>query len=1073
MLNKFNKMLVIGTIFLLLLSSSITLAYFNENTKTITTTKSKYESVFDEPNLDQYQNETEGNATVPFGVFSPDNEIKLAQSFKPTYPVLSKIEILLEKKINPNSVEVSIKESLASSQSLFTFELNNPSISSYPTWTTVNLPDINVTPEETYFIICSTTASAIFIYEWHYGQIDGYPFDNYDRGQAYTYENNVWNPTDVEGKIDFCFKTYGKIGPNIPPVVNFSFTPKNPKIDETIIFDASASYDPDGEIILYKWDWDSNGIYDETQTIPLASYSWDESDNYEVTLQVIDNMNMTSIITKNVTVYDIIVPDDYPTIQNAVDVSDHGYWIYVRPGGTYNENIKIGIERLHLEGGNKLNTTINGQNKEHVIDVLDNAHHVEISGFRIKNSGDGYAGINLQSFYNNILDNNIVENDYGIHIKHSSGNQIFTNNLQNNNDAISIHNESFASFISNNNITQNQQIGIYIDKLSNGHVIQKNTIIGNIYGIIIKGISKSTTVRENIIKDNNIGVNCIFFSDGNRFFYNTFEDNNLNAYDSSIDRWDNNKIGNYWDDYTGIDSDGDGIGDTPYPIPGGENEDRFPLMYPWGPPIKPLPPLGEIKGKIRQEYEYSTMSTDPDNDFIKYGWDWNGDMIADDWTDYHPSGEIVSIRHTFTLGDHQIRVKAKDIHDQSSAWSDPLNVSISRNLIKFSDFLNKYVKYINPHILSRIITLLDQGIELSYEKNCVSEKKQPLQSYTDKSIIYVPDDYPTIQEAIDNSKDLDNIIVRPGIYNEHLIVDKELTITGEDRNQTIIEGNYAKQHIIEIKSNNVHIKNFTIQNCNISHSGIRIWTDNNTFVNNTILNCGGGIEMFWTKGNMIKANHIINNTFAILFSDSSNCSVVKNFITYNQYGLEFGLTLYGIEKSSIQLENNFFDTNKEYGILLLRIDEMIIGNNTVKDHKLIGTGIFSGRNIRFYNNDFFENAKDITLHNSQKNTFMFNNFLDNSPLFNYFGGDLINSNIGICTLYKSNNNIICDNSFENWCNAYDMCSNFYDTSSEGNNCRGNYWNDYTGVDNDGNGIGDTPYQIPGGNNIDSCPLMNP
>jgi parallel beta-helix repeat protein len=1069
MLNKFNKMLLIATIFLFLLSSSGTLANLNGHIKTITTNKSKYESVFDEPNLDQYQNETEANATIPFGVFPPDTDIILAQSFKPTYPILSKIEILLLKKINPNSIELSIKESLTSSQSLHTIDLNNPSISDYPTWTTVNLPDINVNPEETYYIICSTTASALYIYAWHYGQINGSYVDNYDRGKAFDYAYGEWNSRDT----DFCFKTYGKIGSGINPVANFSFSPKNPKISETIIFDASSSYDADGEIILYKWDWNNDGFYDEIKTTPLTTHSWFESDSYEVTLQVVDNMNMTSNISKNVNVYDIVVPDDYPTIQDAVDVSDHGYWIYVRPGGTYNENIKIDIERLHLEGGDKLNTTINGQNKEHVIDVLDNAHHVEISGFRIKNSGDGYAGINLQSFYNNIIDNNIVENDYGVHIKHSSGNQIFTNNLQNNNDAISIHNESFASFISNNNITQNQQIGIYIDNLSNGHVIQKNTIIGNIYGIIIKGISKSTTVRENIIKENNIGVNCIFFSDGNRFFYNTFEDNNLNAYDASIDRWDNNKIGNYWDDYTGIDSDGDGIGDTPYPIPGGENEDRFPLMHPWGPPIKPLSPLGEIKGKIRKEYVYSTMSTDPDNDLIKYGWDWNGDMIADDWTDYHQSGEMISISHTFTLGDHQIRVKAKDIHDQSSGWSDPLNVSISRNLIKFSVLLNKYVKYINPHILSLIITLVDQDIEFSYEKTCISEKKLPLPSNTNKSIIYVPDDYPTIQEAIDNSKDLDNIIVRPGIYNEHIIIDKELTITGEERNQTIIEGDYAERHIIEIKSNNVHIENFTIQNCNISHSGIRIWTDNNTIVNNIILNCGGGIEMYWTNGNKVNANHILNSTFAILFSDSSNCTVVGNFIAYNQYGLELGLTLYGIEKSRIEIERNVVDKNIEYGILLLRVDEMLLSNNTIKDHKLIGTGVFSGRNIRFNNNDFYENTKDVTLHDSQKNIFIFNNFIDSSPLVNYFGGDLINSNIGICTLYKSNNNLIYDNSFENWCNAYDMCSNTYDTSSDGNYCRGNYWSDYTGSDGDGNGIGDTPYQISGGNNLDSCPLMNP
>ena len=46
----------------------------------------------------------------------------------------------------------------------------------------------------------------------------------------------------------------------------------------------------------------------------------------------------------------------------------------------------------------------------------------------------------------------------------------------------------------------------------------------------------------------------------------------------SSNYWDDGSEGNYWDDYVGSDSDGDGIGDTPYNIPSGNNKDRYPLM---------------------------------------------------------------------------------------------------------------------------------------------------------------------------------------------------------------------------------------------------------------------------------------------------------------------------------------------------------------------------------------------------------------------------------------------------------------------------------------------------------------
>jgi len=56
----------------------------------------------------------------------------------------------------------------------------------------------------------------------------------------------------------------------------------------------------------------------------------------------------------------------------------------------------------------------------------------------------------------------------------------------------------------------------------------------------------------------------------------------IQAFDNSgsNNMWDSNGEGNYWDDYTGVDEDGDNIGDTPYLIDGGSNKDNYPLIYP-------------------------------------------------------------------------------------------------------------------------------------------------------------------------------------------------------------------------------------------------------------------------------------------------------------------------------------------------------------------------------------------------------------------------------------------------------------------------------------------------------------
>jgi len=75
---------------------------------------------------------------------------------------------------------------------------------------------------------------------------------------------------------------------DVPPVADAG-GPYNADVDETITFDASDSYDPDGTIDQYAWDWDNDGIYDDSSVTPSFVHSWASVGNYTVVLRVIDN----------------------------------------------------------------------------------------------------------------------------------------------------------------------------------------------------------------------------------------------------------------------------------------------------------------------------------------------------------------------------------------------------------------------------------------------------------------------------------------------------------------------------------------------------------------------------------------------------------------------------------------------------------------------------------------------------------------------------------------------------------------------------------------------------------------
>jgi hypothetical protein len=97
------------------------------------------------------------------------------------------------------------------------------------------------------------------------------------------------------------------------------------------------------------------------------------------------------------------------------------------------------------------------------------------------------------------------------------------------------------------------------------------------------------------------------------------------------------------------------------------------------PPTVPRKPVGPILGIWNIEYSYTSSATEPDNEQIFYQFDW-GDGNKSAWLGPYASGQTVTGTHIWTeLGTYNVKVKARDIWGSSSAWSEPLSVTITDN----------------------------------------------------------------------------------------------------------------------------------------------------------------------------------------------------------------------------------------------------------------------------------------------------------------------------------------------------------------------------------------------------------
>jgi len=646
----------------------------------------------------------------------------------------------------------------------------------------------------------------------------------------------------------------------------------------------------------------SDGIGDTPYPIPDGS----SVDNYP-------HMDPWDKETINGHVHNINKGTYYTTIQAAIDDASPGNEIHV-DSGTYYENVIVN-KQLTLRGvdtGDGM-PMVDAGGSSSAINL--NADGIILEGFKTVNSGNNWysdAGIKVTSNNNRITANIAIENVVGIRLYSSNDNILIDNDASYNSDLTTVN--SFGIFLtsSNNNTligntaSNNIASGIYLTSSINNS-LYRNTVNNN-YGGISFYQSNNNTINENIANNNsqdgiyisdsmyntltcniarNNSIRGIYLlgstnniltgntANNNSIFgialhlssYNILSHNNLvdninnNAFDTTENnQWDNGTEGNYYSDYTGTDSDGDGIGDTPYPILSGSSVDNYPLMNPWG-----STPSAGLVHNINKGTDYTTIqaaiddASPGDEIHVDSGTYYENVVVNKQLTlrgfdtgagmpviDAGGNGNVITLSIDGCLLDGFIITNSGLLEENAG-----IEITSNNNVIKNNEvFSNKW------------------GIDLVSSNNNIL-----------KNNIVTFNSYPGIVLTSSNNNIISNNAANSnGYYGIELYLSSNNTVIDNIANSNTRYG------IFVWKSDNDNKIIFNTANNN-EYAGIRFHTSNNNEVSGNILelNIKYGISMYGSSGNIIFENNASFNENGIYLDSLSNNIIYHNNINKNTY----------------------------------------------------------------------------------------------------------------------------------------------------------------------------------------------
>ena len=337
-----------------------------------------------------------------------------------------------------------------------------------------------------------------------------------------------------------------------------------------------------------------------------------------------------------------------------------------------------------------------------------------------------------------------------------------------------------------------------------------------------------------------------------------------------------------------------------------------------------------------------------------------------------------------------------------------------------------------------------------------------------------------LQDAIDNAPAGSILKLPAGVYKGNIHINKPLSIIGQEKN-VIIDGE-NKGIVIKVQSSYVTLKNLTIINsgsrhenldgaisivktkmgkikqCEVSNCTIKNclfgidlqMVDNSIISNNHITSKklplglrGDGLRLWYANDNIVKDNSLIKSRDMVVWYSHGN-TIENNFGKDNRYSLHFMYAGKNI------VRNNRYENNS-VGIFFMYSQDSIATGNIVKSSlgaTGMGIGMKDSSNFTLKNNTVIYCAQGL--------------YVDRSPFepgtHNIINGNKILYNAEAIHFHSlSIDNIIKDNTIQG--NIEDVVNDSKRDRTQGNEIVGNYWDNYIGFDNNGDGIGDTPHKV--------------